>query len=105
MATYYDRYRQFKKDGGYKILPFIKLPEKNTDIFLTYNSTKRLDIISDEYYNNPYYGWLILSANPSFGGLEFNIPDGTTIRIPYPLNVSLSQYEEALVRYDNLFGI
>jgi hypothetical protein len=25
------------------------------------------------YYNNPYGGWLIMLANPEFGGLEFNI--------------------------------
>jgi hypothetical protein len=105
MSTYYDRYREFKKDGKNLILPFINIPEKNTDIFLSYDSTKRLDIISDEYYNSPYYGWLILIANPKYGGLEFNIPDGTTIRIPYPLKESLNQYEEQLNRYENLFGI
>jgi hypothetical protein len=41
------------------------------------------------YYNNPYGGWLIMLANPEFGGLEFNIPNQTVIRIPFPSIVQL----------------
>jgi hypothetical protein len=54
--------------------------------------TSRLDKLSNLYYLNPYSGWLILLANPEFGGLEFNIPDTTQIRIPYPFDNALEVF-------------
>ena len=105
MARYYDRYENFKNNGKLKNLPFLPIPPKNTDQKVKYDSTKRLDIISDDYYGSPYFGWLILLANPEFGGLEFDIPDGTILRIPFPLEPSLQQYQTAVTRHKNLFGI
>jgi hypothetical protein len=105
MARYYDRYESFLKNGEYRLLPFLKIPKKNTDQRVKYDSTKRLDIISDDYYGSPYYGWLILLANPQYGGLEFEIPDGAVITIPFPLELSLQQYQEAVTKHRNLFGI
>jgi hypothetical protein len=102
---YYDRYSEFKYNGGVKILPFLKLPTKGTDLTVEYNSNTRLDIISQESYNNPNFGWLILQANPQFGSIEFNIPSGTIIRVPYPLQESLTDYDKAVVRYRKLYGI
>jgi hypothetical protein len=105
MARYYDRYESFLKNGKSKLLPFLRIPSKNTDQRVKYDSTKRLDIISDDYYGSPYYGWLILLANPQYGGLEFDIPDGAIITIPFPLELSLQQYQEAVTNHRNLFGI
>ena len=105
MARYYDRYESFLIDGKYRLLPHLRISEKNTDQKVKYDSTKRLDIISDDYYGSPYYGWLILLANPQYGGLEFDIPDGAIITIPFPLELSLQQYQEAVTNHRNLFGI
>lgn len=101
---YYDRYEEFRSNGNVRVLPFLKIPRKNTDQQITYNGSKRLDIISNDYYNSPNFGWLILQANPEYGGLEFDIPDGAVLSIPYPLNESLQQYERAIIRYKNLYG-
>ena len=77
MAEYFDRYNQFKENGKVNPIPGIKLREKSTDKRVVYKLGKtRLDILSQQYYNNPYHGFLIMLANPQFGGLEFNIPDG-----------------------------
>lgn len=105
MAKYFDRYEDFKNNGESRILPLITIPQKDSDIKVEYNSTKRLDIISQDVYNSPYFGWLIMLANPQFGGLEFDIPDGTILRIPFPLETSLKQYEEAVSIYIDLYGI
>jgi hypothetical protein len=102
---YYDRYEEFRENGKVKILPFIRIPRKSTDQQVKYNGRTRLDIISDDYYNSPNFGWLIMQANPEFGGLEFNIPDGAIINVPFPLNESLQQYEREIKRYINLYGI
>jgi hypothetical protein len=43
-------------------------------------------------------------ANPQFGGLEFNIPDRTIIRIPFPYDNALSRYINELENHRKLYG-
>ena len=80
MASY-DRYRKFRIDGEIKIVPFCKIPKKNTD----------------------FYAWLIMQANPEYGSMEFEIPDGVMLRIPYPLDDAISSYEQGINRYNDLY--
>lgn len=102
---YYDRYQRFKIDGSYKPLPFIKIEPKDTDKSVVYFSQRtRLDKLSQLYYDTPYFGWLILLANPKYGGVEENIPDTEIIRIPFPFRDSLQQYITAVNQYEILYG-
>ena len=79
---------------------------KATDYYEPYiRGTSRLDLISYDYYGSPDYDWLILMANPSAGNLEFEIPDGTILRIPYPLSVTLELYDREIERHNALYGI
>ena len=64
----------------------------------------RMDKISQQYYGSPTFGWLIMMGNPQFGGLEFAIPDGTILTIPYPLITSLQDYKNALDNYYFYYG-
>lgn len=97
MAEYYDRYQKFRENGQVKLVPFVKLPQNGSDIIITFDKNKmRLDALSYKYYGDPNYGWLILLANSKYGSMEFEIPDGVSLRIPYPLNVAISGYEEQL---------
>lgn len=103
MATY-DRYSRFRVDGKILQVPFCKIPKKDTDFFEVYKKGEtRLDLVSFNYYNDPGYGWLILQANPEYGSNEFAIPDGVTLRIPYPLGVTLSDYEAEIDMYNSLY--
>ena len=104
MARYYDRYRGFKKNGLTSTLPFIKLTPKQSDKQVVTDSRTRFDKLSQLYYGNPYHGWLILLANPQFGGLEFDIPEETVILIPFPLDFSLEQYQNQVDNYKKLYG-
>lgn len=102
---YYNRYFGFLKDGQYKTLPFIKLDIKLTDYYEPYIQNRtRFDVLSNKYYDVPYYTWLILQANPVFGGLEFTIRNGFQIRIPYPLDTTLREYNDKLKQYIQLYG-
>jgi hypothetical protein len=74
-----------------KAIPGIIIPDSSTDKLL-FTNKEPLDLTSNLYYLNPYSGWLILLANPEFGGLEFNIPDTTQIRIPYPFDNALEVF-------------
>ena len=90
---YYNRYDEYITNGDYIMVPHIKLSKKSSDRTITYKVGKtRLDKLSQQYYDTPYFGWLILQANPQFGGQEWNIPDGTVLTIPHPLMTSLEEY-------------
>lgn len=102
----YDRYSRFRVNGNVFIPPFVKIIEKNTDQFETYRKgMTRLDNVSYDYYGSPDYDWLILMANPSLGGMEFEIPDGAIMRIPYPLTTTLELYDKEIERHTALYGI
>jgi len=101
MAQYYNRYTEFTINGETLPVPFIGLPPKPTDKKVIYKSGKsRLDKISQVYYDSPYFGWLIMEANPGIGSLEFDIPDGRVLTVPFPLVTSLQDYKQ---RADNHF--
>jgi hypothetical protein len=102
---YFNRYQQFTINGEQKIVPFVTLPTKSSDIRHIYKvGSSRLDKISQQYYGTPFFGWLIMMGNPSFGGLEWNIPDGTAIRVPFPLVSSLLDYNSQLDKYFLYYG-
>lgn len=105
MATYYDRYASFVANGNMKPLPGIILPKNDSDKQFIYKQGQtRLDKVSQKYYNNPYSGWLILLANPEFGGLEFNIPDLTSIRVPFPFETAINEYIIEINKHKKLYG-
>mgnify|MGYP003139429914 FL=1 len=106
MSTeYYNRYQKFNFNGKYTPLPFIKIEPKSTDKSVLYRQTQsRMDKLSQEYYGNPYHGWLIMLANPQYGGVEESIPNNEIIRIPFPFKDSLQQYISEVQKYQKLNG-
>ena len=105
MAEYYDRYKSFVKGSMIEPVAGIIIPQTSNDKTVVYKKgVSRLDKISNVYYNNPYSGWLIMQANPEFGGLEFNIPDGAVIRVPFPFNEAISRYSTQVLNYKQLYG-
>jgi hypothetical protein len=103
--SYYNRYSEFIINGEQTVVPFVNIPSKPTDQTYIYKVAKsRLDKVSQEFYNAPYFSWLILQANPQFGGLENNIYDGAVLIIPFPLIASLQDYKGALENYFYYYG-
>jgi hypothetical protein len=98
----YNRYKDFVINGEQTVVPYITLPSKSTDKRYIYKiGMSRLDKVSQQYYGSPLFGWLILQANPQFMGVEWNIPDGSILTIPFPLVASLQDYKNQLD--DHLF--
>jgi hypothetical protein len=88
-----------------KPIPGIDIPVSSSDKNMVYKQgLTRLDKLSQMYYNNPYSGWLIMLANPEFGGLEFNIPDMTLIRIPFPFDSAVGRYITQVTNHKTLYG-
>lgn len=96
----YDRYSILKNgDGTTDSMPFVKLPTNPSDKFEYWNTEfSRMDKLAQKYYGNPFYDFLILYANPEYVN-EFDIPDGTLIRIPFPLPKVKSDYETILTAF------
>ena len=102
---YWNRYSEFLINGEQTVVPYVQLPQKTTDKAYIYKVARsRLDRVSQEYYNSPYFSWLILQANPQFGGLENNIYDGAVLIIPFPLLPSLQDYKAALENHFYYYG-
>jgi hypothetical protein len=105
MAQYFDRYNSFRVNSEIKPLPGINIPSIGSDKTMIYKlGLTRLDKLSQMYYNNPYSGWLIMIANPEYGGLEFNIPDMASLRVPYPYDSAVSRYITQVTNHKKLYG-
>jgi hypothetical protein len=102
---YFNRYDNFLINGQQTVVPFVKVPPKTTDKKYIYKvGLSRLDKISQQFYDSPFFGWIILAANPEFGGNEFVIPDGSILTIPFPLLASLQDYNNALQTHFYYYG-
>lgn len=97
----YKRYEILKNtDGTTDSMPFVNLPTNPSDKFEYWNTNfSRMDKISQKYYGNPFYDFLILYANKIYLN-EFDIPDGALIRIPFPLSKVKADYEAALIAFE-----
>lgn len=102
---YYNRYDDFLINGRQTVVPFVKIPQKPTDKRYIYRvGISRLDKISQEFYESPFFGFLILAANPQYGGMEWEIPDRGLLTIPFPLITSIQDYEAELNNYFFYYG-
>ncbi len=105
MARYFDRYNEFRFNGTMSPMPGIQIDKSPSDKQIVYKvGDTRLDKMSNLYYNTPFCGWLIMLANPEFGGVEFTIPDQSIIRIPYPFESAINRYISAINNYKKLYG-
>ena len=96
----YNRYSILKNtDGTTDWIPFVNLPTNPSDKYEYWNANfSRLDKLSQKYYGNPFYDFLILYANKIYVS-EFDIPDNALIRIPFPLAKVKADYEAILTQY------
>jgi len=102
---YYNRYNNFLINGNQTVVPYVNIPQKGSDKRYIYREgISRLDKVSQEYYGTPLFGWLILAANPIYGGIEWFIPDNSVLTIPYPLIASLQDYEAQLNNHFFYYG-
>ncbi len=84
MAT---NFYEFLIDGKtLKDMPQIQIQRRSTDKAIVFNPRlMRLDRIAGDVYGDETLYKIIMWANPDIV-YEFDIPRGTIIRIPFPLN-------------------
>ena len=82
-----------------EMLPFVTIPSNTTDKYEYWNiEFSRYDKLSQKYYGNPFYDFIIASGNPTYVS-EWDIPDNTLIKIPFPLSKAINDYEQFLKNY------
>lgn len=93
----YSRYENLKIESGFQEqMPFIKISESGSDKYEYWKeNSSRYDILSQKYYGNPLYDFLIHYANPNYLS-QYDIPSNVLIRIPFPLERALKEYENSL---------
>jgi hypothetical protein len=97
----YSRYKNFIVNGKIISVPTIPIKNRETDVYVEYNSAKtRLDRIAGEIYSDENYWWVIIMGNPQYY-MEYDIPAGTTIRVPFPLQDVLYDYQQAALNIVN----
>jgi len=93
----YNFYNLLKSNDSLKNMPSVSIDKRSTDKSVLYNKqTNRLDTISGNIYQDETYWKLILWANEQYF-LEFDIPDNTVIRVPFPLQDVLSEVSGKIV--------
>lgn len=84
-------------DGTQSDMPVVTISERPTDKRVVYNSTKiRLDYIAGNIYGDETLWRLILWANPEYE-LEYDIPDNTVLRIPFPKQDVINEVKLQLI--------
>jgi hypothetical protein len=90
-------YKPLKDSDVLKDMPPVQISVRKTDKYITYRKEKmRLDFIAGEIYEDETLWRLILWANPEYF-LEFDIPDDTIIRIPYPVNDVIAEVNNFII--------
>lgn len=69
-----------------------KIPNSDEDFYIVTQSTDRLDLLSNQYYGDPQYWWVIAIANNINDGTLY-IDSGRQIRIPTNLAPILVELE------------
>lgn len=84
----YEEFGEVLKDSNgkrrYSTMYYPKLENKTSDIYIITKSSDRLDLLSNQYYNDPRYWPIIAVANKLFSP-TFRIKTGIRLRIPFPL--------------------
>ena len=62
-----------------------KFPKKPTDLYIISRELDRLDLLSNEFYEDPRYWWILAEANPQLGKGTLLVPSGIQLRIPFPI--------------------
>jgi hypothetical protein len=96
--SYLINYQQSVLDN----MPPISIDQRGTDKRVTYDKNlTRLDRLAGDIYEDETLWKIILWANPEYD-LEFDIPDNTVIRIPWPKEDVLTEVMSKIANEKNV---
>jgi len=83
------------KDDRYNTTHYPSFPKRPTDLYIIARELDRLDLLSNKFYKDPRFWWVLAKAN-NLGKGTLDVPTGVQLRIPYPitdLTISLRDIE------------
>jgi len=84
--------RTFSGKRAFTTTRYPEIPKKISDIYVIATDADRLDILADQYYNNPTLWWIIAQANNVGKGL-LRLEAGQQLRIPADIQSVLQEYK------------
>lgn len=79
----------------YQNVMYPDIPVSSNDIYVITDFLDRLDLIANDYYNDPTLYWILLVANADFMPSDsLFIPEGTQLRIPSDVQSVIQAYNE-----------
>ena len=87
----YDNVNSKKTDTGKTVLEmkiFPTIPKRDDDIYIITQETDRLDLLANQFYNDPKLWWVISHAN-SLNSADIGVEPGIQLRIPSDINAIL----------------
>lgn len=92
-----NRYKGLIYNGKVRYIPLCTFSRRQSDKFEVFKKgVTTMDKLSYKYYGDVDYQWIIMMANQGYGSLEYEIPDGAVIRIPYPIDDVLNEYNNKI---------
>ena len=93
--NYYSKLKMDKNRGRYlKPLRYPNIPLSTSDMYVNTVVGDRLDLMADQFYNDPRLWWLIAQANPDkLRRDSYSVSVGLEIRIPGGVNNILNQFK------------
>ena len=84
-----------KKKRYFKYLKYPEIPVDISDIYIITKIGERLDLLANQYYQDPDLWWIITKANPNkIKRDSFFMPIGIQIRIPINIEDIISDFEK-----------
>ncbi len=81
-----NRYQYTKTElDRYKTTRYPTLQKNPSDLYIISRDQDRLDLLSNEFYKDPRYWWVLAKAN-NLGKGTLDVPPGIQLRIPYPIS-------------------
>ena len=68
------------------------IPRSNQDLYVSTTEDDRYDLLAFQYYKSASLWWIISTANPQYAGASLFPGGGVQIRIPFPIQTILNEY-------------
>ena len=90
-----DRYQFTKKNQDrYQTTRYPKFAKRQSDLYVISREGDRLDLLANEFYEDPRYWWVLAEAN-NIGKGTMIVPPGLQLRIPFPITDLINRLRDA----------
>lgn len=86
--------RNVEGQQSYKRVRYPIIPRSDQDLYVFTTEEDRYDLLALQFYKSPDLWWIISRANPEYVGASLFPGTGVQIRIPFPIQDIINEYNE-----------